>query len=420
MFVFTYLEESTTMKDCDIICLALFRWDSEISSTAQSLAAEFSKNNRVFFIEHPYSYKDYWQLKKTAAIKARSKALLKRRHIYRQPLPGYPNLTAVVPGLTLPINFLPNGRIYNWLGRINDRIVQQTVSSIISDFKVGKFIYINFFDPFFIRKMESKNKPGRSVYFSLDDLSQVDYSNRHGTELEREIVQNADYTFCTSKELQRNLAPYSDNVFYLPNAADTSLFNKAAYEPMETPEELKNLNGKKIIGYTGNLEYRTDFELLKKVAEFHQDKILFLIGPVNTNEHREAGLDKLPNVIFAGPRKITELPQYLRRFDCTLIPFKKTILTKSIYPLKINEYLAAGKAVVATDFSEDIKSFGDVAYITANHDDFLAGIQKAIDETDPGMVTRRIARASENTWAARVERFWEIVELRSVKSECEK
>ena len=179
---------------------------------------------------------------------------------------------------------------------------------------------------------------------------------------------------------------------------------------MDRPEELIKFSGKKIIGYTGNLEYRTDFELLKKVAEFHHDKILFLIGPVNTTEHSDVGLDKLQNVVFAGPKKITELPQYLKYFDCTLIPFKKTILTKSIYPLKINEYLAAGKPVVATDFSEDIKDFKDVAYITANDDDFLGAIQKAVDETDPGLPGRRITRASQNTWTARVEQFWNIVD----------
>jgi teichuronic acid biosynthesis glycosyltransferase TuaH len=144
MFASTYLEESTTMKDCDIICLALFRWDSEISSTAQSLAAEFSRRNRVFFIEHPYSYKDYWQLRNTRAMQTRKEALIKRRNIYSQPLQGHSQLTAVVPGLTLPINFLPNGRIYDGLSSINDRIVLKTVSRIISDFKVSKYIYINF------------------------------------------------------------------------------------------------------------------------------------------------------------------------------------------------------------------------------------------------------------------------------------
>ncbi|MGO8056082.1 glycosyltransferase, partial [Rhizobium leguminosarum] len=84
------------------------------------------------------------------------------------------------------------------------------------------------------------------------------------------------------------------------------------------------------------------------------DKTLVFVGPVQTEEHKAVGLDKLPNVLFVGPKHITQLANYLQYFDCVLIPFRKNTLTKSIYPLKINEYLAAGKAVIATHFSEDI------------------------------------------------------------------
>ena len=50
----------------DIICLSLSRWDAEISSPAVSLAKEFAKSNRVFFIEHPYSVKDVLMGKRQA------------------------------------------------------------------------------------------------------------------------------------------------------------------------------------------------------------------------------------------------------------------------------------------------------------------------------------------------------------------
>ncbi len=119
----------------------------------------------------------------------------------------------------------------------------------------------------------------------------------------------------------------------------------------------------------------------------------------------------MPNVVFAGPRKITELPAFLQYFDCVIIPFRKNTLTKSIYPLKINEYLAAGKPVIATHFSEDIYTFHDVAYIADSHEEFIQLIDMAIDENNAALQEKRVAVASQNTWAARVSQFWNILGL---------
>jgi glycosyltransferase involved in cell wall biosynthesis len=197
-------------------------------------------------------------------------------------------------------------------------------------------------------------------------------------------------------------------VYFHPNAADTAIFKKAFTEVLPRPVELKDIHTP-IIGFTGSIEYRSDFELLKKVADFHKDKTLVFVGPVQTEEHKKVGLDKMPNVVFVGPKHITELANYLQYFNCVLIPFRKNTLTKSIYPLKINEYLAAGRPVVATHFSEDIYSFHEVAYVVDSHEEFLHTIDLAIREDNSDRRAARIKVAEQNTWTARVERFWEII-----------
>lgn len=396
-------------RRCDIICFSLSRWDSAISSPALSLAREFAKNNRVFFVEHPFSWKDYYSGRKEPHIQSRKKALLSGEDIYTNP-PSLPaDLTIVTPKVTWPVNFLPPGFLYNRLAAVNNKIVLHAIRQTIKDYNIREFIYVNFFDPYFVQKLPADIKPLRSVYQSMDDISQVSYSHRHGTRLEEETIRNFDYTLCTSKELTRLKSPFSPNVYFHPNAADTDIFRRAATEVLPRPAELNGIT-KKIIGYTGSIEYRSDFELLKKVAEYHKDKILFFVGPIQGDEHKAAGLDTMPNVIFAGPRKITELPDYLQYFDCVLIPFRKNTLTRSIYPLKINEYLAAGKPVIATHFSEDIYSFRDVAYVVDSHEEFLTAIDKAIDENNEVKKQARMKVAGENTWEARVSRFWDIIE----------
>jgi glycosyltransferase involved in cell wall biosynthesis len=396
-------------RHCDIICFSLSRWDSAISSPALSLAKEFAKNNRVFFVEHPFSWKDYYTGRKDPSIQSRKNALLSGKDIYSHP-PSLPqNLTIVTSRLTLPINFLPPGFLYDRLAAHNDKIVLEAIRKTIRDHDIQEFIYVNFFDPYFVQKLPPDILPLRTVYQSMDDITQVPYSHRHGTRLEEEIIRNFDYTLCTSKELTRLKSPFSKNVFFHPNAADIDIFRRAATEVLPKPPELEGIS-RKIIGYTGSIEYRSDFELLKKIAEYHQDKILFFVGPIQGEEHKAVGLDKMPNVIFAGPRKISELPNYLQYFDCVLIPFRKNTLTRSIYPLKINEYLAAGKPVIATHFSEDIYTFRDVAYVVDSHEEFLTAIDRAIAEDDEHRKQARLQVAAQNTWEARVAQFWNIID----------
>lgn len=406
---------SSFPRNCDIICLSLSRWDAPISSPALALAKELAKNNRVFYIDHPYSWKDYFKKRKAPEIHHRKNALLKGQNIYQNPATLPPNLTVVTTRITWPINFLPKGKLYDYLSKKNDKIVLDTVQKIINDFEIKEFIYINFYDPYFVKQFPDNIKPLKTVYQSMDDISQEAYTRKHGVRLEEEIIRNFDYTLCTSSELVRLKSPFSSHVYLHPNAADINLFKRALFENLAKPKELEGISTK-IIGFTGSIEYRSDFILLKKIADAHSDKTIVFVGPIHTNEHIKAGLDKCPNVVFTGPKNIADLPAFLQHFDCVIIPYRKTKVTKSIYPLKINEYLAAGKPVVSTNFSEDIFSFRNVAYLADSHEEFIAAIDKAIEGNNRELQLQRLKVAEQNTWAVRVQQFWNIISKENLPS----
>ena len=404
------------MRDSDLIIFSHFRWDAPYSSTAFSLAKEFAKTNRVFYIDHPFSLKDLIKEYRTPRIQRRKEALLAKKNIYTRSESLPEKLVIVTVPLMIPVNFLPEGPIYNALADWNDKRIFDIMRRIMSDFHVKNFIYINAFDPYYCRHFPADIQPLRKIYQSMDDLSQVEYTAKHGTRLEAETIRKSDITLTTSRELKKLALRYSSNVYLQPNAADFSVFSKALTENFAMPPELDKARGRKIIGYTGNIESRIDYQILKEVIEHHPDKIIVMVGPVTTDEHTSIGLTQYPNVIMTGAKKLEELPAYLQRFDCALIPFKKNTLTRSIYPLKINEYLAAGRAVVSTDFSEDIVAFGDVIKVASSASEFTRKIDEAIAETSAETIAKRTEVAKNNTWEARVEQFWKILEGNHVDS----
>lgn len=393
----------------DIIYMSLFPWDHPYSSVSLCMAREFGRTNRVFYIDHPHSYKDLVTQFNSRGVQERLGSLLRHKMRYEN-IPNFPDrVQGVHPPLTAPINWLTEGALYDRAYAWNNQIVEQTIRRVIADHGLRDFIFLNCYDPYYCPFLPRDTGVKLNIYQCIDDISQDDYTARHGLQLEEAALRGADIGLVTSSrlfELKQHLNP---NLYILNNAADVDLFYQTQSRAFARPAEIKGIHGP-IIGYTGNLDdYRIDFTLLKKIALAHPDKTLLLVGPLNSYKFHEEGLAEFPNVIHTGAKNIEELPAYLQHMDCVIIPFLCNELTASIYPLKINEYLAAGKSVISTEFSRDIRAFGDLIRLVPGSEAFVQAIPAAIQENSADERHRRLARARKNTWAARVEQFWEIV-----------
>jgi hypothetical protein len=73
----------------------------------------------------------------------------------------------------------------------------------------------------------------------------------------------------------------------------------------------------------------------------------------------------------------------------------------AIYPLKLHEYLAAGRPVVSADVAS-VRPFSDVVAIAHDTGQWESAIEMALSGGGCGTTASRRAIAAANSWAARV------------------
>jgi glycosyltransferase involved in cell wall biosynthesis len=107
-----------------------------------------------------------------------------------------------------------------------------------------------------------------------------------------------------------------------------------------------------------------------------------------------------PNIRLVGSRQHRELPATLRGVAIGLIPYRRSRLTASIFPMKVYEYLAAGLPVVATGLPA-LEGVGDVTLV----DGIDATVAALAAELAGDTTERRRARseaARRHSWDARL------------------
>ncbi len=138
-----------------------------------------------------------------------------------------------------------------------------------------------------------------------------------------------------------------------------------------------------------------------------------LIGP-KYQGFGSSRLDELKNVYFLGTKKPESLPSYLKGIDVTLNPQILNEITDLNYPLKLDEYLAMGKPVVATNTSFMRFYFNDYSYLADTKEEYVTQIERALREDSPELISKRIEYAGEHSWEAFVSKIYDQIEKPSL------
>ncbi len=206
---------------------------------------------------------------------------------------------------------------------------------------------------------------------------------------EERLCRICDQVFVTSLELLHTRSPFNPHIRYDPNVADVAHFARARDRSGPVPMDLQNLPVGPRLGFVGAVSgYKLDLELLARLARHRPDVQLVLIGRVGEGD---PGTDLqlfqgLINVHLLGPRPYEQLPDYLRGFDLALLPSPINAYTRSMFPMKFFEYVAAGVPVVATDLPA-LQDQAHLAQLCSDTESFLTAVDRLLADP-PGLGAR--------------------------------
>lgn len=237
-----------------------------------------------------------------------------------------------------------------------------------------------------------KARNSKVVYDLIDDWNTSLGASWYKPEIERELSAESDVLVATAPILQTRLEAISGRpVHLLPNAVDVNSFDRAQEHdrPIDLPA------GRTILTYVGALWGSWfDWTLVRRLGLAYPEASIVLIGDAT-----RCPQDLPSNVHILGLKAQTEIPAYLAHTHVAIIPWVRNDLTNATSPLKVYEYIAMGKPVVAPA----LDTLRDLPYVllSLTHDDFVDNIRTATTVTvDPRVVDQFLA---QNSWKRRVD-----------------
>jgi len=243
------------------------------------------------------------------------------------------------------------------------------------------------------------------------------YSAPEGSDLFQKIeksyqfsLSKADLLISNSKKIINDFSKWCKHVLYLPNAVDMNE-HLHPVEIIPTPDWMQ-WKGKRI-GYIGNLSLRLRFDLFEAIARQFPECQLIIVG--DTSNGFPNIINSLPNVVTPGRIAPIHVSWFLKQCDALLLPHVVSSLTESMDPLKMYEYLASGKPIIATPVA-GARKWSDRIEIGRTVEDFINAVHLVLGGKSKGSHQLRQAAVAKQTWQSRVETIMMTInKMRSLK-----
>lgn len=209
-----------------------------------------------------------------------------------------------------------------------------------------------------------RDYPGMLIYDCMDNHETL-YCCRSGVQellrQEKALIAHSGLVFASSQQLLEKLQKYDIS----PMPRMVLLRNGA-----EAPEGLSHIarpvcRTRYKIGYIGTIAEWFDRDLILKSLQRISDIEYHLVGPISIvlpdNESRLIAEGIVPHDLLYG---------IAQSYCCLVMPFRLDETVLCVDPVKLYEYIAMGKCIVAV-FYPEIERFGDFVYFYHSDTDYI-------------------------------------------------
>lgn len=208
-----------------------------------------------------------------------------------------------------------------------------------------------------------------------------------------------------------------DRILCEPNAVQVEDFD-IAVSKNDAREELNLPKDKKIIVYTGHLYSWKGVDTLALAAkELPKDYLVVFVGGVPEDIKKLSDAHKgEPNILIAGWRTHSEIPLWQKAADVLILPntAKENISKYYTSPMKLFEYMASKRPIVATDIPSIREVLDDSNAMIVAPDDpnaMAKGIINILTDTVRAeVITEKAYRdVALHTWRKRAKRILDFI-----------
>jgi glycosyltransferase involved in cell wall biosynthesis len=218
------------------------------------------------------------------------------------------------------------------------------------------------------------------------------------------LAQHADATIYCSRSLMQQEAAGDERTLFIDHGVDFARFadaGRAADLPAartdRAPADIAHLPRPRV-GFIGGIDAHTfDPPLFLNVADQLSDVNFVMVGGCSLPDDWCA----LPNVTLLGRKPYDDVAAYMAAADVLIMPWNDSDWIKACNPVKLKEYLAAGRPVVSTPFDE-LDHYRGFIHVATDADSFAAAIRDAL--ASPDDPERLRARVEAETWDAKATR----------------